>query len=158
VDALYRSGAYRASVPRLLRLFGPLHVGLYRLLRGHVVGRMSMGFMPLLLLTTVGRRSGRARTLPVGYLREGNGYLVVGSNGALPPDPAWTLNLRAHPEAVIELDGARLRVRAAILSGDERERAWRAVVTRYPFFRAYQSSIPREIPVVRLQPTAEAAK
>jgi deazaflavin-dependent oxidoreductase (nitroreductase family) len=152
VARLYRSSAYRAMLPRVLRLFGPVHVGLYRLFRGRVVGRMSQGFMPLLLLTTIGRKSGRPRTQPVGYLRDGPGFLLVGSNGALTSDPGWIFNLRARPEAEIELDGERMHVRARILVGDERLHAWRDVTSRYGFFSAYQGAVRRSIPLVRLEP------
>lgn len=155
VARLYRSGPYRAMLPRLLRLFGPVHVALYRLFRGRVVDRMSQGFMPLLLLMTIGRRSGRQRTQPVGYVRDGPAFLIVGSNGALASDPAWLFNLRARPEAEIELDGTRMHVRATILAGDERARGWREVTSRYPFFNGYQSAVRRTIAVVRLDIAAD---
>src|SRR5436190_5292958 len=147
---IYRSSVYRAAVPRLMRLFTPVQVGLYRLFRGRVVGRMATGFMPVLLLTTVGRKSGRLRTRPVGYVRHASSLLIVGSNSGLTSDPGWIYNLRARPEADVELDGARMHVRATILAGDERARAWHEVVSRYAFFDSYQSASGRAIPVVRL--------
>ena len=103
---IYRSTVYRAAVPRLMRLFTPVQVGLYRLFRGRVVGRMATGFMPVLLLTTVGRKSGRLRTRPVGYVRHASSLLIVGSNSGLTSDPGWIYNLRARPEADVELDAS----------------------------------------------------
>jgi deazaflavin-dependent oxidoreductase (nitroreductase family) len=147
---MYRSSIYRAITPVALRLSGPLHVVLYRLLRGRLVGRMSQGFMPVLLLTTVGRRTGRRRTQPIGYVRDGASLIIVASNGALPSRPGWFFNLRADPRADIELGAERLHVRAAILSGDERERAWHGVTQRYTFFEVYQRAVSRAIPLVRL--------
>jgi len=157
---MYRSPVYRGVVPGVLRLFGPVHVGLYRLFRGRVVGRMSQGFMPLLLLTTVGRKSGRQRTQPVGYVRDGSDFLIVGSNGALTSDPGWVFNLRARPEAEIELNGTRMHVRARVLAGNERVRAWHEVASQYSFFNVYQSATSRAIPVVRLDvaPPSTAAE
>ena len=107
--------------------------------------------MPVLLLTTVGRKSGRPRTHVVGYVREGSAILIVGSNGGLPPSPGWIFNLRARPEADVELDGTRMHVRGTFLTGDERARAWRKITGRYAFFNAYQSAVARTIPVVRLE-------
>lgn len=147
---MYRSSIYRAVAPAFLRLFGPFHVRLYRLLRGRVVGRMSQGFMPVLLLTTVGRKTGRRRTQPVGYLRDDVSLIIVASNGALPSRPGWYFNLRADPQADIELGTERLHVEAAILGPEERERAWHVVTKRHPFFVAYQRAVSRAIPVVRL--------
>jgi deazaflavin-dependent oxidoreductase (nitroreductase family) len=157
VARMYRSSAYRAMVPRLLRLFVPVHVGLYRLFRGRLVGRLAQGFVPVLLLTTVGRKTGRRRTQPVGYVRDGSALIIVGSNGALTSDPGWVFNLRARPEAEVELDGTRIHVRARILAGDERARAWRGVTSRYAFFSVYQSAISRTIPVVRLDVVAQSS-
>jgi F420H(2)-dependent quinone reductase len=153
---LYRSPMYRAIFPRMLRLFVPAHVRLYRLFRGRVVGRLSQGFAPLLLLTTLGRRSGRQRTQLVGYVRDGPAFLIVGANGGLRSDPGWVFNLQARPNADVQVGGERIHVRAAILTGDNRERAWREVAGRYPFFDVYRTVVDRSIPVVRLDPESSA--
>jgi len=153
---LYRSRTYRAMFPGMLRLFVPTHVRLYRLFQGRVVGRLSQGFAPLLLLTTLGRRSGRRRTQLVGYMRDGPAFLIVGANGGLSSDPGWVFNLRARHEAEVQVGGERIQVRAAILTGDERARAWREVTGRYPFFDVYQAVVRRSIPVVRLDPEPSA--
>jgi F420H(2)-dependent quinone reductase len=152
VASLYRSSIYRAVFPRMLRLFVPAHVALYRLFRGRLVGRLAQGFAPLLLLTTVGRRSGRKRTQLVGYVRDGSAFLIVGANGGLGSDPGWVFNLRARPGAEVQVGGERIHVRAAILTGDDRDRAWRRVAGRYPFFDVYRTVVRRSIPVVRLDP------
>jgi deazaflavin-dependent oxidoreductase (nitroreductase family) len=107
--------------------------------------------MPVLLLTTVGRSSGRRRTRPVGYVRDGDALLVVASNGALTSHPSWYFNLRANPAAQVELGGERMNVTATILQSDERERAWRVVTMKYPFFHVYERSVRRVIPVLRLR-------
>lgn len=154
--ALYRSSIYRAIFPRMLRIFVPAHVALYRLFRGRVVGRLSQGFAPLLLLTTVGRRSGRRRTQLVGYLPDGPAFLVVGANGGLRSDPGWVFNLRTRPDVEVQVGGERMHVRAAFLAGDDRARAWREVTRRYSFFDVYRTVVRRSIPIVRLDPQPSA--
>lgn len=106
--------------------------------------------MPVLLLTTVGRRSLRRRTQPVGYVPDGDALLVVASNGALTSHPGWYFNLRANPAAQVELGSERMNVTSTILLGEERECAWRLVTMKYPFFHVYERSVRRVIPVVRL--------
>ena len=101
----------------MLRAFGPVHVGLYRLFRGRLVGNLSQGFMPLLLLTTIGRKSGRPRTQPIGYVRDGPAFLIVASYGGLPSSPGWFYNLRGRPNA-----GNRTRWLADARSGDDPRR------------------------------------
>jgi deazaflavin-dependent oxidoreductase (nitroreductase family) len=117
---------------------------------------MSQGRTPVLLLTTLGRKTGRPRTQAVGYVRDGPAFLVVASNGGLPSSPGWFFNLRGRPDAKVELDGARMNVRATILTGDERARAWRQVTTRHGFFNDYQNAVTRTIPVVRLEVVARS--
>ncbi|TMB96673.1 MAG: nitroreductase family deazaflavin-dependent oxidoreductase [Chloroflexi bacterium] len=149
--SVYRSRIYRSWVPPLLRFFGPLHVRLYRALGGRLVGHLAQGGMPVLLLTTIGRSTRRERTRPIGFVPDGESWLVVGSNGALPRDPGWISNIRAHPSVFVELGRGRLAAHAAILQGPERERAWRTVASRYRFFETYQSAVRRELPLVRLR-------
>ncbi len=69
--------------------------------------------MPVLLLTTKGRRTGKERTWPVGYMRDSDAYVIIASNGGLPAHPAWYHNLTTEPRVVIEVDGARLTMQAA---------------------------------------------
>ena len=149
---LYRSRLYRGLVPPLLRVLGPMHVAMYRGLGGLLVGRLAQGGMPVLLLTTVGRRTGRDRTHPLGFVPDGATWLVVGSNGGLPQVPGWIANIRAEPRVSVQSGRKRVTARAAILSGTERQRAWQMVVARYGFFATYQSAITRELPIVRLSP------
>jgi len=79
---------------------------------------------------------------------------------ALTSDPGWVFNLRARPEAEIELNRTRMHVRARVLTGVERVRAWHGITSQYAFFNVYQSAISRAIPVVRLDvaPPSTAAK
>jgi deazaflavin-dependent oxidoreductase (nitroreductase family) len=141
-----------ASPPRwLVRAFTTAHVGLFRLSGGRRFNRSPFG-SPILLLTTTGRTSGRQRTVPVAYLRDGDDLLVIGSGGGADSHPAWVVNLRANPAAEVDLNGGRRRVRAMQTKGAERERLWAEVKTRYPSFARYERRTTRQIPVIRLRP------
>ena len=108
--------------------------------------------MPILLLTTTGRKTGQPRTWPVGYLEDGDDLVVVASAGGLPTHPAWYLNLRDHPEVKVRL-GNRTRTMGATIAGpEERARLWARITGQYPYFARYQAGVEREIPVVILRP------
>ncbi|MFN8638131.1 MAG: nitroreductase family deazaflavin-dependent oxidoreductase [Dehalococcoidia bacterium] len=136
----------------LLRLVTGAHVALYRLLGGRLVGHL--GRAPVLLLTTTGRRSGRTRTTPLIYQRDGDRLVLIASNGGRPNHPAWWLNLIAHPEGVVEVGSARLGVTARAAESGERERLWSLMTTVYPGYDGYRRKTTRTIDVVVLTPRA----
>ena len=131
--------------------FGKLHTRLYRATGGIVGGRLPG--LPVLLLNTVGRKSGALRTSPLPYFNDGGRYVVVGSNNGLPRDPHWWMNLRAQPKVVIQVMGERFEVEARLANPTERERLWPALVEFNPPFAKYQQQTEREIPVVILERT-----
>ncbi len=115
-----------------------------------VIGRHGL---PALLLTTTGRRSGEPRTQPLLYAPDGDGYVVVGSNWGQAHHPAWTANLLAHPEATVVVDGATVPVRAALVTGAERDRLWRLLVETWPAYVTYERRAGgRYLRVFRLTP------
>ena len=126
------------------------HTWLYRRSRGKVLGRF--GQEPILLLHTVGRKTGEPRTTPLCYLRDGERLVLVASNGGNPKHPAWFLNLQAQPEAEVEVRGKRLRVRAEQVSPGEKARLWPRITSLYPGYESYQRRTTRDIPVVLLYP------
>ncbi|MEU6371538.1 nitroreductase/quinone reductase family protein [Streptomyces sp. NPDC046909] len=107
-----------------------------------------------LVLTTTGRKSGEPRSTPVGWFPgKSGGWLIVASAAGAPKNPAWYLNLAAHPDQVqVELGGRKVYVDAEQLQGAEREEAWRQITTAAPRFAQYQVNTDREIPVIRLTP------
>ncbi|GAA4639613.1 hypothetical protein GCM10023196_101900 [Actinoallomurus vinaceus] len=125
----------------------------FRANHGVVGGPFSGG--DLLLLTTVGARSGRPVTSPLAYFRDRNRLLVVGSAGGSPRHPAWYHNLRAHPAARVEIADRTLTVHAHITAGAERDALFAMIIARAPGYADYQSRVERPIPVVALVP-AEA--
>ncbi|MET9344620.1 nitroreductase/quinone reductase family protein [Nonomuraea sp. NPDC003804] len=116
---------------------------------GGTVGGMFEG-APLVLLTTVGARSGVAKTNPAVYLRDGERILVFGSNAGQDRHPAWYHNLLANPDVVVELGSERFAARAVPLAGEERVRMYERQAAIDPAFAAYQANTSRVIPVVAL--------
>jgi len=135
---------------RGLRWTGKLNVPLYRLSGGRVGGRVGRG--PVLLLTTTGRRSGQLRTAPVLYLADGDRYVVINTNAGYAKAPAWSLNLRANPEAEVEVGRKRTRVRARIAEGEERTDLWRRHMQQYSGWDYYEAKLDREPTVFVLEP------
>jgi F420H(2)-dependent quinone reductase len=129
---------------------GKMNVPVYRATRGRLMGRV--GRAPVLLLTTTGRRSGQPRTAPVVYLADDDRYVVIGSNAGNARMPAWALNLRANPEAEVEVYGARGRVRARAAEGEERADLWRRMNEQYSGFDEYEARTTRDISVFVLEP------
>ena len=123
----------------------PLYLRLYRLLGGRLVGGR------VLLLTTVGRRSGQPRTVIVGHLRDGDDVIVAETNIAKPAVPSWVLNLRAHPEAEVRLGRERYQARAEFLEGEDRAGHWDRLVAADPAYDWVQRLAAREVHVIRLR-------
>jgi len=132
-----------------LRVFGAIHNALYRLSGGKVGGRM--GKAPVLLLSVTGRKSGKRRTTPLLYGRDGDNYVLIASVGGAPKHPAWYHNLKGQ-EAEILVGRERLRVRAHEAEGEERDRLWGQMVALFPNYAEYQTKTERRIPVVVLEP------
>jgi deazaflavin-dependent oxidoreductase (nitroreductase family) len=105
----------------------------------------------LLLLTTIGARSGEPRTTPMMFIPDGDRLLVIASNAGAPRDPDWFRNLVAHPEVTVEVTGDTYQATAVVPTGAERDRLFADVVAQYPFFADHQAKITRTIPVVALE-------
>jgi deazaflavin-dependent oxidoreductase (nitroreductase family) len=106
---------------------------------------------PMLLLHTTGARSGAERVSPVVYQPDDSRWVVFASKGGAPTNPDWFHNLRAHPDATIEVGTDTVPVAARVAEGDERERLWSRQKERMPGFADYEQKTTREIPVVVLE-------
>jgi deazaflavin-dependent oxidoreductase (nitroreductase family) len=104
----------------------------------------------LLLLTTIGARSGEGRLAPLVYTRDGNAIVIVASKGGAPTHPAWYRNILANPVATVELGGETFQARASVVEGGERDRLYAAHAAEHPAFSEYPKLTTRVIPVVRL--------
>ena len=133
-----------------LKTFGKLHIPLYRASRGRLFGQIAG--TPVLLLTTVGRRSGQPRTVPLVYLANGERLIVIGSNAGHETAPAWSLNLEANLDAEVELGSDRRKVRARVAVSEERAELWRKVNEMYSGFDDYSARTTREIRLFVLEP------
>jgi F420H(2)-dependent quinone reductase len=134
------------------RIFGGMHVRVYRLTGGKVGGKI--GKAPVLLLTTTGRKSGQPRTTPLLYTRAGEGYVVIASKGGADEHPLWFLNLQANPSVKVTVGRETRELQARDTQGEERERLWRLLADLYPGYDKYAQKTSRQIPVVVLEPLA----
>ena len=111
------------------------------------------GVLPTLLLTTIGRKSGEPRPLPLIYGEANGSYVIVASKGGMPNHPIWFLNLEANPECDLMVGPKALKARARVAEGEEREALWKQMAEIYPPYEDYRKSAgDRVIPVVVLDP------
>ena len=139
----------------LIRLMGYVHRPLYRMSGGRLFGRVADA--KVLLLTTTGRRSGAPRTAPLLFVEDDGAYIVMASQGGHDTDPAWVLNLRATPEATVEIGTRRQRVCARELDTTARDRLWPKLVAAYPAWTTYRTRTTRAFPVFALTPVERAS-
>lgn len=123
---------------------------LYKISKGHVGGRFGRG--PVLVLTTIGRKTGKTRDTIVLYENDGRAFVVVGSNTGSERPPAWALNLLANPEAEILVRGRPIRVHATEASGTQRQRLRELMDRRYQGFNAYRERTERDLKIFVLDP------
>jgi deazaflavin-dependent oxidoreductase (nitroreductase family) len=141
----------RLVVPVTAKSLGAVHRVLYRASGGRIGARIWS--LPVILLTTTGRTTGKQRTTPLCALPVDDGFVVIASFGGMDHPPAWWLNLEHNPEATVQIGRERQRVTARTTAGDERARLWGQVVERAPGYLAYARRTTRVIPVVVLQLT-----
>jgi len=141
----------RLPVERLWKLFGEAHRSIYLGSAGRIGSRLA--WIPMLLLSTQGRRSGLVRTMPLAYLpdpEDDQGYVVVASNGGADRPPAWWLNLQARDVATVQVGRESFLVRAQRAPEDRCGPLWEMLRRRIPPYRIYER-IEREIPIVLLR-------
>jgi F420H(2)-dependent quinone reductase len=136
---------------RIARLGTRAHVALLRASRGRLLGRWAQG-SPVIVLETVGRRSGQPRATPVIYLEHGDAFVVTAANAGAERTPAWWHNLTASGRAHVVARGRRVPVRLRVPEAGERERLWARFVERYPMLDDYREFTDRELPLAVLEP------
>jgi deazaflavin-dependent oxidoreductase (nitroreductase family) len=137
------------NVRWLLALITRVHRAIYVATGGRVGGNL-LG-IHVLLLTTVGRRSGRERVTPLLYVEAEKAFVVVASNAGDDRDPAWWLNLAARPEATVQAGRERHAVRARRATPAEEAELWPKLVAAYGPYARYRERTRRPIPVVLLE-------
>jgi deazaflavin-dependent oxidoreductase (nitroreductase family) len=134
----------------MVKLFGRAHKVVYRLSRGRI-GAKTAG-APTLLLTTVGCKSGKLRTVALLYIEEADGFAIVASFGGAPEHPSWYRNLQKNPQVTVQIGDRVIPVTARTVTPEEKARLWPRFTEIYPDYDAYQQATRRDIPVVQLQP------
>lgn len=135
----------------MIRLMSRLNTWAYRLTSGKIGGTYLHG-VPVLLLTVVGRKSGRKLTVPLTYLQDGDKMVVAASRAGMDHHPAWYLNLAANPEVDVQTGDDVRPMRADVVEGAERDDYWRRLVAINPDYGFYAERTKRRIPVVVLAP------
>ncbi|RMF24973.1 MAG: nitroreductase family deazaflavin-dependent oxidoreductase [Deltaproteobacteria bacterium] len=135
---------------KAVELFWKAHRWVYEKTGGKI-GAKVVG-MPVLLLTTTGRKSGRPRTVALTYFEDDGRFVVIASYLGEPRHPSWWLNLTADPHATVQIGGRTIAVRAREAEGEERDRLWRRAVELMADYAVYQERTSRRIPVVVLEP------
>jgi deazaflavin-dependent oxidoreductase (nitroreductase family) len=106
---------------------------------------------PTLLLTTKGRRSGKARRTPLIFAESAGRYLVIASKGGSPEHPDWYRNLAAEPRVQVQINGDRFEARARTATAEEKPPLWALMSEKWPHYDSYQAKTDREIPLVVLE-------
>lgn len=144
-------------VPRILRVMSQANVFAYRATGGRIGGKWRVGSafprgVPVCLVTTTGRRTGQPRTLPLLFLPDGDRVILVASQGGLPKNPLWYLNIKANPDVTVQVGRNERKMHARTASPQERAELWPKLVAMYADFDSYQARTEREIPVVICEP------
>jgi F420H(2)-dependent quinone reductase len=130
-----------------------VHTWLYRRTGGKIGHDIPGVRGGMALLDHVGAKSGRLRTSPLLYFRDGENVVLVASKGGFPKNPAWYHNLRANPDTEVQIRGERRAVRARVATAEERERLWPMAEREWPGYADYRARAKgREIPLVILEP------
>lgn len=129
-------------VPRMDR-------AVHRLTGGRVL--LSSLYLPALLLTTTGRKSGLPRTVPIACFPEGDGLVVVASNFGREHHPAWSSNLLANPEVTVDYKGKTFPAKARLLDADQKAALWPKILRRWPNFDMYAERSGRDLRVFMIE-------
>jgi F420H(2)-dependent quinone reductase len=130
--------------------FTDFHTAVYKASHGRI-GGTTYG-VPVALVESVGRKSGKRRTHPLLCKEDGENLVLIASKGGVNKHPAWYFNLKANPETNAWWRGSKRPVRAREADGEERDRLWRMMADAYPEYENYQRRTERQIPVVVLEP------
>lgn len=137
------------------RQFSRIHRWLLRRNRGRGAIRRLLG-LDAILVTTTGRKTGEPRTVPLGAVRDGDRWLVIGSNAGHDRPPAWALNMAADPDVRVDAGAGFMPFQAHPAVGEEADRLWPRVLSIYPGYADYQARTQRKIPLFVLEPAGDA--
>lgn len=133
-----------------IRFFMSINAFLIRLTNGRIGGKL--GKQTILLLETIGRKSGQPRVIPIAYFFHEGKYLIVESNWGRDKHASWYLNLKKNPRALLTVNGKKIPAEAYEAQGEEYARLWKFATERHPPYLDYQKMTSRQIPIVVFQP------
>ena len=133
-----------------LKAFLKIQVFLYRLTNGRIGGEIQG--LRVLLLTTVGAKTGKRRTNSLGFFEYEDGYVISGSNLGLDTHPAWYFNIKHNPEVEIQVMGKKMTAQSEVVTGKLRQELWGKLMSIAPGYGDYQRRTTREIPLLLLRP------
>ena len=133
----------------LIVAFSKFHTTVLRMTKGKLMGRL-VG-LDMLLLTTVGKKTGKKRYTPLLFKKIDSSFYCAGSFGGSDKAPHWYTNILSNPRVEILADGKLFTAEAHILEGQSKADAWNSLVTLYPNFQKYQSRTDRDIPVIKFE-------
>ena len=147
-NARYAAQEWKDAVARF---WTGMHEAVFRASNGLMFNRF-FG-MPVVMLTTTGRKSGRPRTtMLTSPVQDGDRLVLVASYGGDDRHPAWFLNLRDNPQVEVMMDGRTRRMRARVASREEKAALWPRITAAYWAYAQYQQQTARDIPLVILEP------
>ncbi len=133
-----------------IKIFMGINAFLIHVSRGKIGSHL--GKQTILLMHTIGRKTGKRHTTPIAYFPTGNGYYVIGSNWGMEKNASWYYNLKKQPELEIEVNGKKILVKAREATGEEYDRLWNNAVNHHPDYLHYKQMTSRHIPIVVFEP------
>jgi|SRR6266487_2171976 len=142
-------------IRKIFHFIHDVSVSLYRSSGGKFGGRIQG--LQVLLLTTIGRKTGEERTTPLGYFIDNGNYIVTASNAGRATHPAWFHNLKANPHVKLEIKDQHMEAEAEVAAPEKRNSLWTKLISLSPAYAKYATKTSREIPMVILRPLQGAA-
>lgn len=136
----------------LLKAIAKIHTLLMRISGGRIGNKM--GGNHILLLHHIGAKSGKKYATPLAYVEDGDAFAIIASAGGQSNHPGWYHNLKANPNATIEIMGEAQSVKAQVAPKEKRDKLWAEITAEFSQFAEYQKKTSREIPIVLLHPQA----
>lgn len=136
------------------KMDSPAAQKLIAVMTGGSLDEQTAKFPSLLLLTTIGAKSGQPRIAPLAYTTDGDNLVIIASKGGAPSNPDWYYNLLANPTVTVEVGSEKFQAQAVVAEGEERERLYAKMVEQLPQFSGYQKKTSRRMPIVVLKRTA----
>jgi F420H(2)-dependent quinone reductase len=134
----------------IIKLFSQMNASIYRMSGGRLMA--SMANSPICVVRMQGARSNQWRDVPLMYVPNGDGVILVASLGGAPKHPVWYYNLVAHPDIEVLVKERTLKLRARIASAAEKAALWPKCVAAYPAYADYQKKTTRDIPLFICEP------